>query len=119
MRDLADSYVITRPGKSFTTTSYIRRAFKTFSETNGLIMGAYDELIMFHSLRHTFATQRIRHGGDIKALKSILGHKDAMVTLSVYVAIEPMSKIQNMLRVPSSLWRGHLGLRVDNCFRSI
>lgn len=56
-------------------------------------MGAYDELIMFHSLRHTFATQRIRHGGDIKALKSILGHKDAMVTLSVYVAIEPMSMI--------------------------
>ena len=42
-----------------------------------------------------------------------------MVTLSVYVAIEPMSKIQNMLRVSSSLWRGHLGLRVNNCFRSI
>ena len=36
-----------------------------------------------------------------------------MVTLNVYVDIEPMSKIQNMLRVSSSLWRGYLGLRVD------
>lgn len=111
-RDLADSYVVSRPDGSFATTSYIRRAFKTFSETNGL-MGTNDELITFHGLRHTFATQWIRHGGDIKALQSILGHKDAMVTLNVYADIEPMSKIQNMLRVSPSLWRGYLGLRVD------
>lgn len=36
-----------------------------------------------------------------------------MVTLNVYVDIEPMSKIQNMLRVSPSLWRGYLGLRAD------
>lgn len=36
-----------------------------------------------------------------------------MVTLNVYVDIEPMSKIQNMLRVSPSLWRGYIGLRVD------
>ena len=36
-----------------------------------------------------------------------------MVTLNVYVNIEPMSKIQNMLLVSPSLWRGYLGLRVD------
>lgn len=65
MRDLAGSYVITRPGKSFTTTSYIRGAFKTFSETNGLIMGAYDELIMFHSLR-----TRSRRSGSATAATS-------------------------------------------------
>lgn len=112
LRDLADSYVVSRPDGSFATTSYIRRAFKTFSETNGL-MGTNDELITFHGLRHTFAKQWIRHGGDIKALQSIFGHKDAMVTLNVYADIEPMSKIQNMLRVLPSLWRGYLGLRVD------
>lgn len=103
---------MSRPDGSFATTSYIRRAFKTFSETNGL-MGTNDELITFHGLRHTFAKQWIRHGGDIKALQSIFGHKDAMVTLNVYADIEPMSKIQNMLRVLPSLWRGYLGLRVD------
>lgn len=36
-----------------------------------------------------------------------------MVTLNVYIDIEPMSKIQNMLRVSPSLWRGYLGLRAD------
>ncbi|MBS7126521.1 MAG: site-specific integrase [Collinsella sp.] len=85
--------------------------FKTFSETNGL-MGTNDELITFHGLRHTFATQWIRQGGDIKALQSILGHKDAMATLNVYADIEPISKIHNMLRATPCLWRGHLGPRV-------
>lgn len=112
LRDLADCYILSEPGATFATTSYIRRAFKTFSETNGL-MGTNDELITFHGLRHTFATQWIRHGGDIKALQSILGHKDAMVTLNVYADIEPISKIQNMLRATPCLWRGHLGPRVD------
>ena len=110
--EIGDCYILSEPGATFATTSYIRRAFKTFSETNAL-MGTNDELITFHGLRHTFATQWIRQGGDIKALQSILGHKDAMVTLNVYADIEPISKIHNMLRVSPSLWRGYLGLRVD------
>lgn len=110
--EIGDCYILSEPGASFATTSYVRRAFKTFSETNGL-MGTNDELITFHGLRHTFATQWIRQGGDIKALQSILGHKDAMVTLNVYADIEPISKIHNMLRVSPCLWRGYLGLRVD------
>ena len=110
--EIRDCYILSEPGATFATTSYIRRAFKTFSETNAL-MGTNDELITFHGLRHTFATQWIRQGGDIKALQSILGHKDAMVTLNVYADIEPISKIHNMLRVSPCLWRGYLGLRVD------
>ena len=110
--EIGDCYILSEPGATFATTSYIRRAFKTFSETNGL-MGTNDELITFHGLRHTFATQWIRQGGDIKALQSILGHKDAMATLNVYADIEPISKIHNMLRVSPCLWRGYLGPRVD------
>lgn len=110
--EIGDCYILSEPGATFATTSYIRRAFKTFSETNGL-MGTNDELITLHGLRHTFATQWIRQGGDIKALQSILGHKDAMATLNVYADIEPISKIHNMLRATPCLWRGHLGPRVD------
>lgn len=110
--EIGNCYILSEPGAAFATASYIRRAFKTFSETNGL-MGTNDELITFHGLRHTFATQWIRQGGDIKALQSILGHKDAMATLNVYADIEPISKIHNMLRVSPCLWRGYLGPRVD------
>lgn len=54
--EIGGCYILSEPGATFATTSYIRRAFKTFSETNGL-MGTNDELITFHGLRHTFATQ--------------------------------------------------------------
>lgn len=42
--EIGDCYILSEPGATFATTSYIRRAFKTFSETNGL-MGTNDELI--------------------------------------------------------------------------
>lgn len=66
LRDLADSYVVSRPDGSFATTSYIRRAFKTFSETNGL-MGTNDELITFHGLRHPY----VKHTTKIFSLRSM------------------------------------------------
>ena len=40
--EIGDCYILSEPGATFATTSYIRRAFKTFSETNGL-MGTNDE----------------------------------------------------------------------------
>lgn len=39
----------------------------------------------FHILRHTFATNCIEVGMDIKSLSEVLGHSDVNVTLSVYV----------------------------------
>ena len=35
--EIGDCYILSEPGATFATTSYIRRAFKTFSETNGLM----------------------------------------------------------------------------------
>lgn len=39
----------------------------------------------FHSLRHTFATNCINVGMDIKSLSEILGHADINMTLKIYV----------------------------------
>ncbi len=39
----------------------------------------------FHSLRHTFATNCISSGTDIKSLSEILGHSDVKITLNRYV----------------------------------
>ena len=39
----------------------------------------------FHVLRHTFATNCIEAGMDIKSLSEILGHADVSITLNIYV----------------------------------
>lgn len=39
----------------------------------------------FHILRHTFATNCINSGTDIKSLSEILGHSDVKITLNCYV----------------------------------
>lgn len=39
----------------------------------------------FHTLRHTFATNCINGGVDIKSLSEILGHSDVKITLNRYV----------------------------------
>jgi integrase len=39
----------------------------------------------FHMLRHTFATDCISVGMDVKSLSEILGHSDVGITLNRYV----------------------------------
>ena len=39
----------------------------------------------FHILRHTFATNCIEGGADVKSLSEILGHADVQITLNRYV----------------------------------
>lgn len=39
----------------------------------------------FHVLRHTFATNCIRTGADVKSISEMLGHSDVRITLNRYV----------------------------------
>lgn len=39
----------------------------------------------FHTLRHTFATNCIGAGADVKSVSEILGHSDVKITLNRYV----------------------------------
>lgn len=43
------------------------------------------EIINFHSLRHTFATNCVTNGMDVKSLSEILGHSSINTTMQIYV----------------------------------
>lgn len=57
--------------------------------------------VNFHILRHTFATQCVEVGMDIKTLSEILGHSNTNVTLNYYVhsSLESKQKQVNMLKI--------------------
>ena len=50
----------------------------------------------FHILRHTFATNCVSSGMDIKCLSEILGHSDVKITLNRYVHPTAETKRQHM-----------------------
>lgn len=50
----------------------------------------------FHTLRHTFATNCISSGTDVKSLSEILGHSDVKITLNRYVHPTLETKRQHM-----------------------
>ena len=53
----------------------IKEAFQKIKENNNL-----DNSITFHTLRHSYATEFIKAGGDIWELKNILGHSSINTT---------------------------------------
>lgn len=55
----------------------------------------------FHILRHTFATNCIENGMDVKALSEILGHADVKITLNRYVHPTMESKRKQMGLLPA------------------
>lgn len=52
--------------------------------------------VHFHMLRHTFATNCIKKGIDIKSLSEILGHSNVNITLDLYVHSSIEFKKQQM-----------------------
>lgn len=55
----------------------------------------------FHILRHTFATNCIELGFDVKSLSEILGHASVLITMNKYVHPPMALKHENMQRISS------------------
>lgn len=77
-RQSNDRFVLTGTVKHTEPHTYYMR-YKTFLHKHNL--GDYT----FHELRHTFATQCVESGFDIKSFSEILGHADVNTTMNLYV----------------------------------
>lgn len=64
--------------------------FKRYAEKAGI------GICNFHMLRHTFATNCIENGMDVKTLSEILGHSSVQITLNRYVHPTIESKRRQM-----------------------
>ena len=62
--------------------------------------------IRFHDLRHTFATNALEHGMDIKTLSTIIGHVTSATTLNVYAHVTDTMREQ----AAASIDRGIAGI---------
>jgi hypothetical protein len=74
----------------------IREGFSTACKRAGL------EDLHFHDLRHTFASHWMMNGGDLYALKDILGHKSITMTQR-YAHLSPEFKRSAMNRM-NDIW---------------
>lgn len=57
----------------------------------------------FHTLRHTFATQCVKSGVDVKTLSELLGHSSVKITLDRYVHSDMQLKRRQLEKLYSSL----------------
>ena len=70
----------------------IKEALEKIKKNNNL-----DNSITFHTLRHSFATEYIKSGGDIWELRSLLGHSSINSTMVYLHMAEDFSKVSSPL----------------------
>jgi integrase len=104
-QDLAFEYVFTYKGK---IVKNIKKAFKTALKNAGITD------FRFHDLRHTFASQVIMRGGDLKDVQELLGHKSMSMTLRYsHLSQEHKKKAVNLLNGLTALSRNRHVVKND------
>ena len=87
------SYYCQPYNRRINRTGYLFEGYKYKCLTSSTIVNYFigikhkynlDESISFHSLRHSFASNFIRNGGDPFVLKSMMGHS-SLNTTSIYI----------------------------------
>lgn len=84
--------VMNKTKLSHINTYSIQHAFRKIKDNNNL-----DKSIVFHTLRHSFATEYIKSGGSIWELRSLLGHSSINSTMVYLHMAEDFSKIHSPL----------------------
>lgn len=79
----SDYFVLGNERGEWKSPSKVTNEWRLLAQMQGW-RGTQGERVTFHDLRHTFATIAIAQGTDVMSLASILGHRDASMTLNIY-----------------------------------
>lgn len=79
----------------FTAPDMVTKDWRPLARSLNL-RGTQGRIPTFHDLRHSFATNALAQGMDVKVLSSILGHASAAMTLDVYADALEGSKASAM-----------------------
>ena len=90
-KEFGELFIIGYVDGRFLTPNAIAHRWHAMARRYGLI-GTQGRAVTFHDLRHSFATQAIAAGADVKAVSAILGHANAAMTLNIYADAAPDSK---------------------------
>lgn len=78
----SDLFFVSSRGSRYTTDA-IRKMFKTTCRAAGV-----DESLSPHAMRHTFATDMLTGGADLRSVQEMLGHA-SLSTTQIYTHISP------------------------------
>ncbi len=85
-----DAYLLTGEKTKFIEPRTLENKFNRITSVCGI------ENVYFHMIRHTFASNCIEAGVDVKSLSEILGHSSVNITLNRYVHSSMHIKKMNM-----------------------
>ena len=89
--------------------SSIKKAFNRLIEQNGL------RKVVFHSLRHTSITYKLKlTGGDVKAVQGDSGHAQSSMVTEVYSHILDENRVKNAEEIEAAFYSGHTGKENKN-----
>lgn len=71
-------------GKPISATNFNKRYFRKMLRAAGI-----SDEVTFHTLRHTHATQLLKHGVNVKVVSERLGHSSVSVTMDIYAHALP------------------------------
>ncbi len=74
-----------------------------------ILKDLYIKSYCFHTLRHTFATNCVRNGVDIKTLSELLGHSSVKITLERYVHSDLNLKKREIEKLSSPIYGQNFG----------
>lgn len=72
---------------SFMQPQYLSKKWRDMASALELV-GTEGRQPTFHDLRHTYATNAIALGADVKTVSNSMGHSDASITLNTYTTVD-------------------------------